>query len=349
MNAFNFLTIKTIIRETPQAVSLVFDVPSLLKEHYRFKAGQYVTIKMMNNGEEIRRSYSLSSTPNSNEFKVTVKQVEDGIFSTYANTTLKVGDSLQVHTPEGKFIYTPDKTKQNNYIAFAAGSGITPVLSILKTALEEETTSKFILVYGNRTRGEAIFLEELTKLQDQYSSRLFVEYVFSQSQAENSHFGRIEKSTVNFIVKNRYKTYSFKDVYLCGPEKMIENVSETLLEHGIPKQNIHFELFTSTSDGAITSNIEGQTEIVVMLDDEQTTFTMQKKESILDAVLNKDLDPPYSCQGGICSSCIARLTEGSAEMRKNQILTDNEIADGLILTCQAHPTSSKIVVDFDEV
>ncbi len=349
MDAFQFLRIKDIIRETPQAVSLVFEVPSVLNDNYKFKAGQYLTFKMMLNGEEIRRSYSLCSTPKSGELKVTVKEVEDGTFSTYANNKLKVGDSLEVHTPEGKFIYEPNNTSQHNYAAFAAGSGITPILSILKTALEEEPTSKFVLVYGNRTPQETIFYKELLELQANYASRLFIEFVYSQSQEDASHFGRIEKSTVNFIVKNRYKEYTFKDVFLCGPEKMIENVTNVLKENNISEENIHFELFTSNTEGSIEADLEGNTEVVVMLDDEETTFTMKKSESILDAVLNQDLDPPYSCQGGICSSCIARLTEGKAEMRKNQILTDDEVAEGLILTCQAHPTTPKVVVDFDEV
>ncbi len=349
MNSFHFLTIKDIIRETSQAVSLVFDVPSLLKDQYTFKAGQYLTIKMMHEGIELRRSYSLCSTPNSGKLKVTVKEVEDGTFSAYANNKLKVGDSLEVHSPEGKFIYEPDNTAQNNYLAFAAGSGITPIMSILQTALAAESTSRFVLVYGNRTVEETIFYKQLLELQAANPTRLFVEFVYSQSQVDSSHFGRIEKSTVNFIVKNRYKDYKFKDVYLCGPEKMIDNVSEILKETNISEKNIHFELFTSTSEGEIKADLEGKTEVVVMLDDVETTFMMDKKESILDAVLNKDLDPPYSCQGGICSSCIARLKEGTAEMRKNQILTDDEDADGLILTCQAHPTSAKVVVDYDEV
>lgn len=303
----------------------------------------------MHEGIELRRSYSLCSTPDSGMLKVTIKEVEDGKFSAYANNKLQIGDSLEVHPPEGKFIYEPDNSTQNNYLAFAAGSGITPIMSIVKTALAAESTSRFVLVYGNRTVGETIFFKELLELQAANPTRFFVEFVYSQSQIENSHFGRIEKSTINFVVKNRYKDYGFKDVYLCGPEKMIENVSNVLKESSVSEKNIHFELFTSTSVGQIKADLEGKTEVVVILDDEESTFMMDKKESILDAVLNKDLDPPYSCQGGICSSCIARLKEGTAEMRKNQILTDDEVADGLILTCQAHPTSAKVVVDYDEV
>ena len=349
MDAFNFLTIKDIIRETDEAVSIVFEVPSLLKKDYNFKAGQYLTIKMMHEGEELRRSYSLCTTPESGLLKITVKEVEDGTFSAYANNKLKIGDSLEVHTPEGKFVYEPDNSKQNNYLAFAAGSGITPVMSIVKTALEKEPTSKVVLVYGNRTPKDTIFFKSLLELQEQYANRLYVEFVYSQSQQDGSHFGRIEKSTVNFVVKNRYKDCDFKEVFLCGPEMMIESVSEVLKQNDIAEKNIHFELFTSTSEGTVEADLDGQTEITVMLDDEELTFHMNKKESILDAVLDKDLDPPYSCQGGICSSCIARVTEGTAEMRKNQILTDGEVAEGLILTCQAHPTSSSIKVDYDEV
>jgi ring-1,2-phenylacetyl-CoA epoxidase subunit PaaE len=350
MKNFHSLTIKDIIRETPKAVSLVFELPEDLKPVFKFTAGQYITIKKEIEGKELRRSYSLCSTPKSETLKVTVKEVSGGKFSAFANNKLQTGDVLDVFPPEGKFTFEPSSSaSHHNYAAFAAGSGITPVLSILKTALEEEEHSKFVLVYGNKTPEETIFFKELLELQSKFANRLFVEFVYSQAKDNNSFFGRIEKSTVNFVLKNKFKGHDFKNVYLCGPESMIDLVAEVLKENNIAKENIHFELFNSTEEGEIESNLDGKTEITVVVDDEETTFIMDQKKTILDAALEKDLDAPYSCQGGICSSCIARITEGKAEMAKNQILTDEEVAEGLTLTCQAHPTTPTIKIDFDDV
>lgn len=348
MQDFHNLQIKEVIRETPEAVSISFEIPENLKEEFNFKAGQYVTIKTTIADEEIRRSYSLCSAPKSGEFKVTVKEVKDGRFSVFANNKLKAGDTLEVHPPEGRFILEPgDQPK--NYAAFVAGSGITPVLSIIKTVLNEEPRSRFVLTYGNRTPDNTIFFKELLELQAKYPDRLFIEFVYSRSREEDSHFGRIETSTVNFVVKNKFKDHPFDAYYLCGPEEMITHVTEVLIENGVEKEQINFELFTTEDTGAIETEAEGQTELTVMVDDEETTFSMDTKETVLDAALENDLDVPYSCQGGICSSCIARIVEGKAEMRKNQILTDEEVAEGLVLTCQAQPLTPKLKVDYDDV
>ena len=350
MKNFHSLTIKEVVRETPKSVSIVFNVPEDLKPTFKFTAGQYITIKKEIDGEELRRSYSICSTPNSGELKVSVKEVADGRFSSYANNELKAGDQLEVFLPEGKFTFIPSADAgHRTYAAFAAGSGITPVMSIIKTALTEEEHSKFVLVYGNRTPEETIFFKELLELQASYPDRFFVEFVYSRTQNENSFFGRIERSTVNFVMKNKFKGHNFSDVYLCGPEEMIDLVSEVLQENNLPKENIHFELFSSSEEGEVETVLEGKPQITVMVDDEETTFVMDQKTRILDAVLDQDLDAPYSCQGGICSSCIARITEGKAEMAKNQILTDDEVEEGLTLTCQAHPTTPTIKIDYDDV
>jgi len=274
MAKYNSLKINTINRETDKCVTLSFDIPDDLKKEYIFKAGQYITLKTTINGEEIRRDYSLCASPKSGTLKVAVKEVENGTFSKYANKDLKIGDGIEVSSPNGRFIFEPDTNKSRTVVAFAAGSGITPILSILKTVLEEEHSSKFVLV------------------------------LYSQAQEENALFGRIEKSTVNLIVKNRYKDTVIDSFYICGPEVMINTVKTVLVENNISEDNIHFELFT---------------------------------------------DAPYSCQGGVCSSCIARISEGTATMRQNNILTDSEVAEGLVLTCQAHPTSSTLKVDYDDV
>ncbi|WP_286761769.1 ferredoxin--NADP reductase [Salegentibacter sp. UBA1130] len=348
MSQFFPLEIKEVIRETPQAVSLSFNIPENLKEEFKFDAGQYITIKIKLGDEELRRAYSLCSAPNSGEFKVTVKEVEGGKFSVIANNKLNAGDVLDVHPPEGKFILKPTG-EARNYAAFAAGSGITPVLSIIKTVLAEEPKSRFVLTYGNKSPEETIFFKELLELQAKFPDRLFIEFVYSRTREDNSHFGRIETSTVNFVVKNKFKDHAFDAFYLCGPEEMINQVSDVLKENGVTEDKILYELFTSEETGAIETNVEGQTELTIMVDDEETTFSMDTKETVLDAALEHDLDVPYSCQGGICSSCIARIVEGKAEMRKNQILTDEEIAQGLILTCQAQPLTPKLKVDYDDV
>ena len=348
MSTFFPLEIKEVIRETPQAVSLSFNIPENLKEEFKFDAGQYITIKAKLGDEELRRAYSLCSAPNSGEFKVTVKEVEGGKFSVIANNKLNAGYILEVHPPEGKFMLKPSG-EARTYAAFAAGSGITPVLSIIKTVLAEEPKSRFVLTYGNKSPEETIFFKELLELQAKFPDRLFIEFVYSRTREDNSHFGRIETSTVNFVVKNKFKEHAFDAFYLCGPEEMINQVSDVLKENGVTEDKILYELFTSEDTGAIETNVEGQTELTIMVDDEETTFSMDTKETVLDAALEHDLDVPYSCQGGICSSCIARIVEGKAEMRKNQILTDEEIEEGLILTCQAQPLTPKLKVDYDDV
>ena len=350
MSDFFSLKINEIIRETPQAVSIAFEIPDDLQSKFSFKAGQYITIKTQIDGEEVRRAYSLCSPPEGDTFKVTVKEVSGGKFSVIANNKLKAGDSLEVHPPEGKFVFEPtENAKPHTYAAFAAGSGITPVLSILKTVLNEEPLSRFVLVYGNRTPDETIFFKELLELQAEFPDRLFIEFVYSRCNEENCHYGRIDKGTVNYVIKNKFKSEDFQKFYLCGPEEMIDKVKEVLLENGIQKERITFELFSTSEEGEVKADLQGNTELTVLVDDEETTFSMPQKATVLEAALEQGLDVPYSCQGGICSSCVARITEGKAEMEKNSILVDSEIEEGLILTCQAHPTTPTLKVDYDDV
>lgn len=351
MSNFHSLSIKNIERIAPHAVTLSFDVPPHLKETYAFKSGQYITLKAKLNGQELRRDYSLCSSPKSNTLKVAVKEVQGGVFSAYANNELKVGDTLEVAAPRGHFIFEPNDSKTKHIAAFAAGSGITPILSIIKCALEEEVLSNVVLVYGNKTTEETMFLDELLELKRHYSDRLSIQFVFSQAQEEDSIFGRIEKSTVNLVLKNKHKDLSIDAYYLCGPEAMIHTVKDVLAEHNIEKDRIFFELFKAakTSEMDAEKIPDGQTMISIVLDDETTTFEMSQKQTILEAALDNDLDAPYSCQGGICSTCLARIIEGEAKMRRNSILTDSEIAEGLILTCQAHPLTPNIKVDYDDI
>ena len=350
MSSFYKLSVKEVRRETPTSVSIAFNVPAELKPNYKFIAGQYVNLKITLDGTEIRRAYSICASPDSDELRVAVKAVKGGAFSQLANEKLKAGDIIEVGTPEGTFTFEPNLERQKNYAAFVAGSGITPVLSILKTVLKGEPKSTFVLVYGNKSPEETIFHQTLHDLQLQYTGRFFVHYVYSQSKADDALFGRIERSTVNFVLKNKYKDIEFDKFYVCGPEQMINIVSEVLKESNISDKNIKFELFTaSATENVIEQSLEGHTKITVLVDDEETTFEMSKKQTVLEAALKQGLDAPYSCQGGICSSCIAKITHGTAEMKKNSILTDGEIAKGFILTCQAHPTSAELYVDYDDV
>jgi ring-1,2-phenylacetyl-CoA epoxidase subunit PaaE len=350
MPSFKKLSIKEVKRETAAAVSILFSIPSAFEPDYTFIAGQYVNLRLTLDGKEIRRAYSICSSPESGEVRIAVKAVKNGTFSSFANSKLKAGDLLEVGEPEGKFTFSPESHQQKNYAAFVAGSGITPVISIIKSMLKSEPNSSFVLVYGNKSPDETIFHQELHDLQLKYTGRLFVHYVYSQAKVDGALFGRIDKAAVNFVLNTKHVALEFDKFYLCGPEEMINTVSKVLKENNISESAIKFELFTSSS----TENIEatthdGHTKITILVDDEETTFEMSQKQTILEAALKQGVDAPYSCQGGICSSCLARVTTGTAEMTKNSILSDDEIAEGLILTCQAHPTSADIVVNYDDV
>ncbi|WP_194768207.1 ferredoxin--NADP reductase [Tamlana sp. I1] len=352
MASFHKLSVKNIKRETPKAISISFNVPENLKETFAFRAGQYITLKTEIDGHEVRRDYSLCVSPKSGELKVAIKEIEDGTFSAYANNSLKVGDTLEVAPPKGRFIFEPNDSKTKNIAAFVAGSGITPVLSIIKCALEEEVHSKVILVYGNKTTEDTMFLNELLELQHAYKDRFSIQFVFSQQDEDDAIFGRIEKSTVNYVIKNEHKHVEVDAYYLCGPEAMIHTVKDVLTEHNTDASRIHYELFKAAKPAEVEpteTQASGTSKITVTVDDETTTFEMSQKQTILEAALDEDLDAPYSCQGGICSSCLARITEGEATMRQNNILTESEVAEGLILTCQAHPTTPTITIDFDDV
>ena len=252
---------------------------------------------------------------------------------------------------EGRFTFQ-SSGKPKNIAAFAAGSGPnhSDCMSIAKAVLESHPKSTFVLVYGNKSTKETMFYTDLVNLELNHSDRFFVHFVTSQTQEDDSRFGRVDTAMVNYAVKNKHKDIDFDAYYLCGPEAMIDLVSDTLQENDVPKDDIYFELFTSTEildERPITA--EGQTQLTVTVDDEEFSFSMDKKEVVLDAVLKQNIDAPYSCQGGVCSTCIARITEGKAEMAKNQILTDGEIEEGLILTCQAHPLTPTLKVNYDDV
>ncbi|NHF59112.1 ferredoxin--NADP reductase [Flavobacteriaceae bacterium TP-CH-4] len=349
MSLFHPLTVSKVKKLTPNSVAITFDVPKDLLQTFAFTAGQYITIKKEIKGEELRRAYSISSSPKSAGITIGVKKVDRGGFSDYANSRLKAGDILEVMPPEGRFVFkASDQAK--NIAAFAAGSGITPIMSIARTVLDSHPDNKFVLVYGNKSNEETMFYTDLTKLQLDYTNRFFVYFINSQARETDALFGRIDVSTVNYALKNKHKDLQFDAYYICGPEPMIRLVEDTLKENGVVEENIHFELFTTDEileEFPVAE--DGQTQVEVTVDDETFSFSMDRKMLVLDAVLKENIDAPYSCQGGVCSSCIARIKEGKADMVKNQILTDGEIADGFILTCQAHPLTPTLKVDYDDV
>ena len=351
MAKFYTLAIKELQKETYNSVSLTFTIPETLKPVFSFIPGQYVTVQQQLNGEQVRRDYSICSSQNSDSIKIGVKAVEGGTFSQYATSQLKVGDVLEVSAPQGRFKLTTDPEQQRNYIAFAAGSGITPIMSMIHSVLETEPQSSFVLVYGNKTINDVMFKKELDDLSEQYDKRFFTYYIYSQSSYENQLHGRIDASVVNLIIQNKHGGLHFDNYFLCGPELMIETVKSTLIANGVGESNIQFELFTPAKDSGDDSieSLSGHSAITVLLDDEEEAFTMPKSSTILEQVLLQGLDAPYSCQGGICSTCIAQVVEGKALMEKNSILNDEEVEEGLILTCQAHPVTDTITVDYDNV
>ncbi|MGA9270885.1 MAG: ferredoxin--NADP reductase [Lutimonas sp.] len=348
MSVFYKLPVKEVRRETVEAVSIAFEVPEHLKSEFEFIPGQYLTLQADLDGSVLRRAYSICSAPSSGELRVSVKEVPKGRFSQFANHKLKAGDHMEVAGPEGRFTLETSGVPKN-YLAFAAGSGITPVISMVQSVLENEPDSRFMLVYGNKSKEQTIFKKDLDALKDTYGDRFTIYYVYSQIISDNAFFGRIDKKLVKEVL-DKNDVSSFDDFFLCGPEQMIDTVKEELIGQGVNQDRIKLELFSSSSHKKeVKKELSGNTEITVMLDDEETTFEMRKDEFVLDAALAKGLDAPYSCQGGICSSCLARVTEGSANMERNNILDEDEVKEGLILTCQAHPTSDVLKIDFDDV
>lgn len=360
MAKFHSLSISDIRKETPDTVSISFDVPESLKNDYQFTQGQYLTLKIEVSGEEIRRSYSICVSPLDKELRVAVKQVPQGVFSTFANNDLQVGDELDVMTPTGNFFTPIEPAKAKNYVLFAAGSGITPIMSIMKTVLEEEPNSNVTLFYGNKKSGNIIFQEQIEDLKNQFTQRLSVNYVLTEEHpGSDLFFGRIDEDKCEKFATHLFNPLSVDAYFLCGPEQMIRTAAAVLEGKGVSKEIIHFELFTSPS-----SVIEGKTEkakstvsqgnienaeVTIIVDDETNTFILEdKQENILDFAMSKGIDVPYACKGAVCMTCRAKLLEGEASMDKNYSLTDQEVEQGYILTCQAHPKTKKVVVSFDD-
>lgn len=354
---FHPLAVNNINRETADCVSVAFQVPENLREEYRFIPGQYLTLRTKINGEDVRRSYSICSSPLDGELRVAIKEVEGGVFSTYANRNLKEGDVLDVMTPQGNFLLQPKAENKNIYVAFAAGSGITPMMSIIKAGLEMEPNSCFILVYGNRSTSSIIFRNELDDLKNTHLNRLEVHHILSkEDQGSDLLYGRIDSAKVKNCSGRFFEPAEVAAFYLCGPGSMIESASEMLQSLGVEKSKIHFELFNATGHAdkvdhskPIVTGGKIASKVTVVLDGDETHFDMiSTGKTILDAALDAGADVPFACKGAVCCTCRAKLLEGTAAMEMNYALMDDEVADGYILTCQSHPTSERVVVSYDE-
>ena len=352
---FHNLEVKEVRIETPECVCIVFDIPSDLKNDFEFKQGQSIAIRVFDNSEEIRRSYSICSSPLDNELRVAVKKVGGGFFSTYANTKLKKGDFLEVMSPSGNFNTQLDPGSAKNYVAFAAGSGITPLLSIIKTTLAIEAKSTFTLVYGNKNSGSIIFREELEALKNIYMERFVLIYILSRERTESMiNSGRIDAEKCTQLLK-LIQFEKIDEYFLCGPESMIFSVKSFLESTGIDRKKIHFELFTTpVRKGSVKNQIPVNEDsgnlsfISVKVDGRTFDFNLDyQKSNILDAALAEGADLPFACKGGVCCTCKAKLISGQVEMEVNYGLEPDEVAAGYILTCQSHPRSEKVVVDYD--
>jgi ring-1,2-phenylacetyl-CoA epoxidase subunit PaaE len=354
---FHPLVVTAVKKETTDCVSVEFAVPAELKETFRFTQGQSLTMRTFIDGEEVRRIYSICSSPLEQQLKVAIKQVEGGLFSTFANNQLKKNDVLDVMPPIGRF-YTPlHPGNQKNYVAFAAGSGITPVLSIIKTTLATEPGSSFTLVYGNKNRSSVIFFEELEGLKNKYMQRFNLIHILSREKTDAAiNFGRITKEKCSDLVNKLININSADEFFVCGPEEMIFAVKHFLESKGIPERKIHFELFTTPgqrkSEVRSIKQEEGggpKSSVSVRLDGRSFEFDipMSSKATILDAAMQQGADVPYACKGGVCCTCKAKLLEGEVEMEVHWGLDHEEIEQGYILTCQSHPKTERVVVDFD--
>ena len=353
---FHPLKVKEVKKETDDCVSVTFEIPEEIKEDFIFKQGQSLTMRTNINKEEIRRTYSICSSPLDNEWKVAIKRVESGLFSSFANKELKKGDVLEVMEPVGKFYVELDPANNKNYLAFAAGSGITPLLSIIKTTLQTELKSSFTLVFGNKNRSSIIFFEELEGIKNKYLQRFNFINILSRERTEAPiNFGRINPEKL--IALSKLVDYSsFDEVFICGPEEMIFCVKDYLEARGIEKKKIHFELFTTPGQKkSVVRSLESgvasgpMSKITVNLDGRSFDFdlSLSSETTILDAALKQGADLPFACKGGVCCTCKARLLEGEVSMDVHWGLEEEEVEQGYILTCQSHPKTEKVVVDFD--
>lgn len=362
MAQFYNLPVKQVRQETPDAISIEFEVPEEYKSIFQYRSGQYLTLKTTVNGEELRRPYSVCSSPVVDDNpKVTSKRVEDGRVSNHLNDNLKTGDTLEVFPPMGKFTADFDPNNQRTFVMLGGGSGITPLYSLLKTALKEEPYSMVFLFYGNQDKESIIFDEELKQVKADYPERFKIVNVLENPPEDWEELsGRLDKQQILALL-DRYAISTNDEVeyYICGPQGMIDQAKAALSERGIEDERVHIEYFSTPMkdieaamqevDAEVSEGGEDfeEAEVTVILEDEEFTVTVSKHETILDALIEEDYDPPYACQMGICTTCMAYLHEGNVQMYEDEGLSDAEKEEGYVLTCQSTPTTPKVKVEYE--
>lgn len=356
MTIFHPLKIKQVTRETRDAVSISFDVPADLKDAYQFTQGQHLTLKEVLDGEECRRSYSICSAVGDGDLRVAIKQIEGGVFSSHANQNFASGQTLEVMEPQGRFFSELNPENIKSYLAIAVGSGITPIMSIVKTILKTESGSQVTLIYGNRSVSSILFLEELEDLKNIYPDRLNLMHILSREHQEAELFnGRVTGEKCQELFRLLIDVSKISDAFLCGPEQMIMDVKKILEKDGVDPAHIHFELFITDAalraSGIPQKKTKGdgpKRQVRIVLDGRQTDIDVREDgRSILDVALSQGMDLPYACKGGVCSTCRAKITRGDVQMDVNYALEDGEVAEGYVLTCQSHPLTDDVIVDYD--
>lgn len=353
---FYTLRVKEVKPETQDGVSVSFQIPTELAQQFSYQSGQYITIKKQLDGEEVRRSYSLCSSPYETEFRVGIKKIPQGKFSTFAHDVLQSGDELEVMNPMGNFTL-PENAHGQHFVGIAAGSGITPILSLMKSVLHQDDTSTFTLVYGNQTFQTIMFREEIEALKNTFLGRLQLIHVLSRERLESEvNYGRINADKCAQLFEKLIDLSTVTQYFICGPEEMILSVKDYLVSKGVNETAVRFELFNSSSSASKKEAFQqeaketaGQMSMVtIKVDDRSIEIPLAfGGDSILDAALKHGADLPFACKGGVCCTCRAKVMEGSVKMEVNYALEPDEVENGFVLTCQAHPTSEKVVIDFD--
>jgi ring-1,2-phenylacetyl-CoA epoxidase subunit PaaE len=352
MSQFHTLRVAVINRQTKDTVAVGFEVPATIAETFRFMPGQYLTLRFMINGEDVRRSYSICSAPGELPITVAVKEIANGKVSTHINRDLKVGDTVDVMPPQGGFVLETSAVAKK-YVGIAAGSGITPILSMIRAVAKNEPQSSFELVYANKDENNIIFKNELAALA---SDRIKTTYIYSRQSTGNALTeGRLDEHKIRQLV-TQLQLADADSFYLCGPEELIFNAKKGIESVGVSGEKVKYELFTTpvkfvieSQAAPVASNFKGQAKVTVIYDDDEIEFSLHSDgDSILDTAIKNGIDAPFSCKGAVCCTCKAKVIEGSARMDANYALTDKEVEQGFILTCTSHPTSERVVINYDE-
>ena len=354
MKNFYPLEVSEIVSLTNDSVCIHFDVSNHDPSVFSFVAGQYITIQHFINDEDVRRSYSISCMPDKNKIEIGVKLVQNGLMSTYLTKHLKIGDKINVMSPTGNFTLSTNNSNTKHYMAICAGSGITPALSMIQDVLHNEPNSSFTLLYGNKSRSSVMFIDELLKLEKDFQSQFLAYYFFSRENVQNCINGRINIDNLTNIFNDNESYKNIDKFFICGPGEMIDIVSEFLISIKIDKEKILFERFGSSAkieEKDVSENLqETVSSVTVSVDGDDFEFSLSSTgDTILDAAMEAGADVPFSCKGGVCCVCKAKVLEGDVAMDQNFSLSDDEVSQGFILACQAHPKSDNVVVDFDEI